>query len=922
MSGVKAVEPPDSPKSPPEESPDSKQLALPDQSPQESTSTPQNGSGPSPQEYDSTRSRPKYSSASQGFSDMQHLQPGAPDDDEFLATEENENTRRLIKASLSGQDAVAKSDLAAYLEWDIENLNACVKFPLTFCYFVFFATALLSHEDIANSALMQRGITNMITGSSFEGGHYDSGHKFMSDIAAKEDLYLFLKEAILPLFINPLGSEDRFRVLRYNHIVGGIQIQQLRRERKPCEKEYPNMGPYGSDGRTNPLLAGFYCFPWYRESDTCFVPEGLQETQAMDKGFCPDSMVYGGKRDRRLQEGASSKNFSSPFVDFHAEVEDEFGVGSDVLDRSLRPEGLGGTGTDYPGARKGAESDGSGKTFTVYVYEHEGLQAAKDKIDFLQQYGWIDHGTAWVGVRMLLLNPDLGMFTHSTISLWLPPSGEAIPDVSSQSFLPEPYQDKSIIALDALWGFTLLCLLFTIFRGMWKAAGDKEGGACRRFWSNPWIWVDVFTALGGVVIIICWLVLLEYMEEVKTNVVEVRIHTPGLNEEVIGYGKMVAKLHESVNRLSAVLSTWRTVLCLYSILIVGQFFEAFSAQPRLAMVTNTIARASIDLFHFFVVWFLTFVAYAVAGMQLFGRRLHSFSEFKLAINTCFLIMLGDFDFNELGAEHADTAALWFFTFMVLISIVIVNMIMAIIMDVYTEVKSDAHDSESLWDQLRAIGMEVLGQLQNTRVSAKDLMRAIEDIPDEQDMQVEDLIHCVTGIGIRHMSYAQARDTIKETKKRVERELAGGMQLSDALNSIGWIKVAVDKTGRKLQEILQEDMEEGDMLREAFGLKGGEEEEEKPTFDFGPHLDQVEARLSNIEHFMNEAMQYTSFRGKDMRNRLCVIEDLLRSQRDAVMANAEQGLGRMDWSSERQGRGAFSTSQPAFYSQNGSQVWSS
>ena len=40
--------------------------------------------------------------------------------------------------------------------------------------------------------------------------------------------------------------------------------------------------------------------------------------------------------------------------------------------------------------------------------------------------------------------------------------------------------------------------------------------------------------------------------------------------------------------------------------------------------------------------------------------------------------------------------------MVLISIVIVNMIMAIIMDVYTEVKSDAHDSDPRWTKLAVV----------------------------------------------------------------------------------------------------------------------------------------------------------------------------------------------------------------------------
>lgn len=867
----------------------------------------------------------KYKSAAEGFASLTQIKPG-DDDDEFLASEENEKAKRLIKSSLKQQDAVQKEDLAAYLQWDIDNMNACIKFPLTFLYFIFFTAAVLAHEDIANSALLQRGIKNMIEGTSFEGIHYDSGHKVMSDIAGKEDIYLFLKEAFLPTFINAEVSEDsnyRFRVLRYNHIVGGVQIQQLRRPRRPCEKEYPEIGPYGADGRTNPLMQGFYCYPWYRQSDNCFVPSGMAEEEGKTRGFCSDGFISDGAGDegeRRLLQTPGSTNASSKFLGFHPFVEDENGVSSDIYQRALKPEGVGGTGTDHPGAEAGAESDGSGKTFTVYMYEHEGLKVAQEKVDYLQKNGWIDYGTAWIGIRILIFNPDVHVFTHTSVNIWFPPSGAVIPEVVSQSFLPQPYMDNpGLIALDILWLFTLLCLLFTVFRGMYKAAANAEPGSCRKFWKIPWNWVDIFTVLGGVAIIICFLVLGELIEEAKLKVVEVRTHTPGLNEEVIGYGRLVAALHESMNRLSLLLSNFRVIICLYTIIIVAQFFEAFAAQPRLAMVTNTLAVASVDLFHFFIVWILTFVGYVVSGMLIFGRRIHGFSELKHAMNSCFLLMLGDFDWDELGAEHPATAGVWFWSFTVIIFLIILNMVMAIIMDVYTEVKVDAHDSKSIWDQFKYFGSEILGQIQHARVSPQMLMTAIKDIPDAEEITIEDLIHCVNAIGVRHMSYAQARETIDETKRRVDKNLTSGMQLHDAIQSIGWIKVAVDKTGRKLNEILEDEKEEGDAIKEALGM-ATEEDDEKPTFDFGPHLDEVESRMVNIEHFLNEAMQYTSYRGKDMRNRLCVIEDLLRSQRDAVMASAESSLGRMGTSSKGGGAPLY-TATPSF-PQRGSQVFAS
>ena len=41
--------------------------------------------------------------------------------------------------------------------------------------------------------------------------------------------------------------------------------------------------------------------------------------------------------------------------------------------------------------------------------------------------------------------------------------------------------------------------------------------------------------------------------------------------------------------------------------------EAFSAQPRLALVTNTISDAASDIFHFFIVFMAIFLCFAARG---------------------------------------------------------------------------------------------------------------------------------------------------------------------------------------------------------------------------------------------------------------------------------------------------------------------
>ena len=54
------------------------------------------------------------------------------------------------------------------------------------------------------------------------------------------------------------------------------------------------------------------------------------------------------------------------------------------------------------------------------------------------------------------------------------------------------------------------------------------------------------------------------------------------------------------------------------------------------------------------------MAYTVSGMFLFGRRVWEYSTFTNAIPFTFLMLFGDFDWDQLKAEHPMVAGLWFF----------------------------------------------------------------------------------------------------------------------------------------------------------------------------------------------------------------------------------------------------------------------
>jgi len=79
--------------------------------------------------------------------------------------------------------------------------------------------------------------------------------------------------------------------------------------------------------------------------------------------------------------------------------------------------------------------------------------------------------------------------------------------------------------------------------------------------------------------------------------------------------------------------------------------------------------------------------------------LESFSTIGRAFNTCFLAMFGDWDWEGMKEIGYSKAAFWFLSFMLVMVLVLLNMLLAIIMDAYQVEKEKASDAITLFTQV-------------------------------------------------------------------------------------------------------------------------------------------------------------------------------------------------------------------------------
>ena len=115
-------------------------------------------------------------------------------------------------------------------------------------------------------------------------------------------------------------------------------------------------------------------------------------------------------------------------------------------------------------------------------------------------------------------------------------------------------------------------------------------------------------------------------------------------------------------------------------------------QAGLGLVTRTLTRCSIDLVHFFLLFSILTSAFAMIGYALLGQEMGSFATVYDSFTTTYqMVLFGDNSiFQELDNTTNKVAALlWFYVFTTLCTIILMNVLLAIIVEGYLRAKEDS-----------------------------------------------------------------------------------------------------------------------------------------------------------------------------------------------------------------------------------------
>ncbi|CAE6963382.1 pkd-2 [Symbiodinium sp. CCMP2592] len=157
--------------------------------------------------------------------------------------------------------------------------------------------------------------------------------------------------------------------------------------------------------------------------------------------------------------------------------------------------------------------------------------------------------------------------------------------------------------------------------------------------------------------------------------------------------------------------------------IMLRLFKSFQAQPRLAIVTETIKTAIPELAHFFIVALCMFGCLFVNSIVFFGQDLEAFSTIPRAFHWCLAAVLGHFDWRSLKEVGYVNAASWLWIFSIVMSLISLNMLLAIVLDSYSLEKEKASELKTLLEQLGEVVRRRQERRRGQRVNLQEIWNA-------------------------------------------------------------------------------------------------------------------------------------------------------------------------------------------------------
>jgi len=381
--------------------------------------------------------------------------------------------------------------------------------------------------------------------------------------------------------------------------------------------------------------------------------------------------------------------------------------------------------------------------FPVFFDINLNNERANDYFGYVQQGYYIDEdNTRDVTAQLLTYNAELRTFANVKITWTFAVAGKIDIKHAIQAVRVELYTDaadKVRLAMEILMAvFSVMALAIEMSE---LVESRQKYGTVKAYFRSAWNYIDLLSITIQIVCTIYWWIFVfayalpfdvspkpggryEVYADLDAKANFLRLGGSCYTDSAVPDGESVEQnelnckpnlvrgkamqdlgsMLNDIQKCGDILAFYMTLSGINIILMISRSLKLMDFQPRLGIVTKTLARASSDILHFMVVFGVVFMGYVMMGTLVFGYKIKEFSSLSRSLRTCFETLLGEIGWNEQLYDLDDqleymAGFAYFWSYQILVFMILLNFLLAIIVDAYGEIKEESHDHVSVHQEV-------------------------------------------------------------------------------------------------------------------------------------------------------------------------------------------------------------------------------
>lgn len=298
-----------------------------------------------------------------------------------------------------------------------------------------------------------------------------------------------------------------------------------------------------------------------------------------------------------------------------------------------------------------------------YMYEMRGrLSFIRGNMSLLQQMNWIDRQTRTVFIEFTTFNPNLNLFSISTILFEILPTGNLV-KTSKFNVLKLLTTENDAIEIGTGIAYLIVIVYFMI-REIVKIFKLKK-----LYFKQFWVY------LQWTLIAFSWAALAMYIYKVMVGQ-----KVKEFFKQTNGYGYIRLQNISYWNEML----TFTIAVC--TCLATIKFIKLLRFNSNVIVLMKSIRNSLDDILGITFMMLIWFFAFVFLFYIMFLEKIIGFSTFFKSMSTCFQVLLGKFDIGSVLRESTILGPLFFTLYNLMVRIIIISVFITVISDSFIEVK--------------------------------------------------------------------------------------------------------------------------------------------------------------------------------------------------------------------------------------------